>query len=175
MGRGRGRCSNAQKKVADQNGPVSDWRADRIGSALRGENPTVLARLPAGFAVIGDVQWLPGYCVLLADDPIAQRLSDLAPGQRSAYLDSMARLAAAVERACAAADPAFRRVNVEILGNADAFLHAHIWPRYDWEPGELRTRPVWLYPVERWHDQATALGPQHDDLRAAITDSLSEP
>jgi len=30
---------------------VSDWRSDRISSALRGENPTVLARLPyqAGF------------------------------------------------------------------------------------------------------------------------------
>ena len=153
--------------------PMSDWRSDRIGSALRGENPTVLARLPAGFAVIGDVQWLPGYCVLLSDDPAAERLSDLAPGQRSAFLDSMARLAAAVERACAASDPALRRVNIEILGNADAFLHAHIWPRYAWEPEELRTRPVWLYPVERWHDPATALGPQHDDLRAAISANLS--
>ena len=43
---------------------MSDWKSDRIGSALRGENPTVLARLPASFAVIGDVQWLPGYSVL---------------------------------------------------------------------------------------------------------------
>ena len=42
-----------------------DWRSDRIGSALRGDNPTVMARLPAGFAVIGDVQWLPGYSSLL--------------------------------------------------------------------------------------------------------------
>jgi hypothetical protein len=38
----------------------ADWRADRIGSALRGENPTVLRRLEAGFAVIGDTQFLPG-------------------------------------------------------------------------------------------------------------------
>jgi hypothetical protein len=60
---------------------VTDWRLDRIGSALRGENPTVLARMPGGFAVIGDVQWLPGYCVLLSDDPSAQRLSDLAPAE----------------------------------------------------------------------------------------------
>ena len=59
------------------------WKADRIGAALRGENPTVLARLPAGFAVMGDVQWLPGYCVLLTDDPTATRLSDLAPAARS--------------------------------------------------------------------------------------------
>ena len=152
---------------------MADWRRDRIGSALRGENPTVLARLPATFAVIGDVQWLPGYCVLLSDDPAATRLSDLRPDQRTAYLESMARLAAAIEDACAAADPAFRRVNVEILGNADDFLHAHVWPRYGWEPADLVTRPVWLYPPERWLDPATALGPQHDALRAAITANLA--
>jgi diadenosine tetraphosphate (Ap4A) HIT family hydrolase len=150
-----------------------DWRSDRIGSALRGENPTVLCRMPAGFAVMGDVQWLPGYCVLLSDDPSATRLSDLAPDQRSAYLESMARLAAAVEEACAAADPAFLRVNVEILGNADEFLHAHVWARYAWEPDELVRRPVWLYPPEKWRDPLSALGTQHDALRAAITANLT--
>ena len=151
---------------------VADWRGDRIGSALRGENPTVLSRMPAAFAVIGDVQWLPGYCVLLSDDPAATRLSDLPPDQRRLYLDSMARLAAAVEDACAAADPEFRRVNVEILGNTDDFLHAHIWPRYEWEPADLVGKPVWLYPPEKWRDPSSALGPQHDALRAAITASL---
>jgi diadenosine tetraphosphate (Ap4A) HIT family hydrolase len=124
---------------------VDDWRTDRIGSAIRGESPTVLARMPAGFAVIGDVQWLPGYCGLLSDDPTVTRLSDLSPKQCTAYLDSMARLSAAVEVACAAADPAFRRVNVEILGNTDDFLHAHIWPRYWWEPDNFVRMPVWLY------------------------------
>ena len=153
---------------------MSDWQSDRIGSALRGENPTVLARMPAGFAVIGDVQWLPGYCVLLSDDPSATRLSDLTPDQSSAYLHSMARLAAAVEMACAATDAAFRRVNIEILGNADEFLHAHIWPRYQWEPENLVSRPVWLYPVESWHDPALRLGPQHDALALAITSHLTD-
>jgi hypothetical protein len=90
---------------------MTDWRTDRIGSALRGENPTVLARLPAGFAVIGDVQWLPGYCLLLTDDPGVGRLSDLPRAQRLVYLDSMERLGAAVELACAELDPAFRRIN----------------------------------------------------------------
>jgi diadenosine tetraphosphate (Ap4A) HIT family hydrolase len=82
---------------------VSDWRNNRIGAALRGENPTVLARLPASFAVIGDVQWLPGYCVLLAEDPGASRLTDLPRSQRLDFLQSMERLGEAVERACAAA------------------------------------------------------------------------
>lgn len=151
---------------------MSDWRFDRIGSALRGENPTVLARLPASFAVIGDVQWLPGYCVLLADDPTVTRLTDLPRSRRLEFLDSMDRLGEAVEVACGAADPGFRRINLEILGNTDSFLHAHVWPRYDWEPQDRIGYPVWLYPDENWSDPATALGPQHDSLRAAIKAQL---
>ena len=151
---------------------MDDWRNDRIGAALRGANPTVLSRMPGGFAVIGDVQWLPGYSVLLSDRPEVTRLSELPAEERSAYLDSMARLAAAVEQACAEADPAFVRVNVEILGNTDPFLHAHVWPRYAWEPAALVRRPVWLYPPTHWTDPVHALGPRHDQLRAAIARRL---
>jgi hypothetical protein len=68
---------------------MTDWRSDRIGSALRGENPTVLARLPASFAVIGDVQWLPGYCVLLADNPAVCWLSELPRSMGADFLQSM--------------------------------------------------------------------------------------
>jgi diadenosine tetraphosphate (Ap4A) HIT family hydrolase len=151
---------------------MADWREDRIGSALRGDNPTVLARMPAGFAVIGDVQWLPGYCVLLADDPSVTRLSDLPRSARLEFLDSMERLGDAVEQACREHDPSFRRVDLEILGNTDPFLHAHVWPRYDWEPPELVGKPVWLYSPEHWSDPASRLGPEHDPLRAAIAARL---
>jgi diadenosine tetraphosphate (Ap4A) HIT family hydrolase len=152
---------------------MSSWRQDRVGSALRGENPTVLARMAGGFAVMGDPQWLPGYCVLLTDNPGAERLSDLSQAERLAFLESMADLGEAVERACKDFDPAFRRVNLEILGNADAFLHAHVWPRYEWEPSGRMMRPVWLYPEERWRDETTALGDQHDALRASIQHHLT--
>lgn len=151
---------------------VDDWRADRIGSALRGENPAVLRRLDAGFAVIGDVQFLPGYSVLLVDDPEVQRLSDLPRRKRLAFLSDMDRLGEAVERASRRTDQAFRRVNLEILGNTDGYLHAHVWPRFAWEPVDLVGLPVWLYPRARWADERFALGPQHDALRAAITDEL---
>ncbi|MFG2976329.1 diadenosine tetraphosphate hydrolase [Streptomyces sp. NPDC048331] len=149
-----------------------DWRKDRIGTALRGQNPTVLRRLDAGFAAIGDVQFLPGYSVLLADDPAVERLSDLPRGKRMAFLSDMDRLGEAVERACRRLDGAFRRVNLEILGNTDGFLHAHVWPRFEWEPADLVRMPVWLYPRASWSDQQYALGPQHDRLREAIGSEL---
>ncbi|MEU9735154.1 diadenosine tetraphosphate hydrolase [Streptomyces sp. NPDC048002] len=152
-----------------------DWRSDRIGAALRGGNPTVLRRLDAGFAVIGDVQFLPGYSVLLVDRPGVDRLSDLPRDRRLAFLSDMERLGEAVERACARLDPGFRRVNLEILGNTDPFLHAHVWPRYDWEPAELRSGPVWGYPRDRWRDERFRLGAGHEALREAIGGELDRP
>ncbi|MHB9856901.1 diadenosine tetraphosphate hydrolase [Streptomyces sp. YIM S03343] len=149
-----------------------DWRTDRIGSALRGGNPTVLRRLEAGFAVIGDVQFLPGYSVLLVDDPSVQRLSELPKSKRLAFLSDMDKLGEAVERACKRLDPAFRRVNLEILGNTDPFLHAHVWPRFGWEPADRVGGPVWRYPRERWNDERHALGPRHDVLREVIGEEL---
>ncbi|MGV9994117.1 HIT family protein [Streptomyces sp. NPDC003374] len=145
---------------------------DRIGAALRGENPTVLRRLEAGFAVIGGVQFLPGYSVLLVDEVNVQRLSDLPRAKRLSFLSDMDRLGEAVERACRQLDPDFRRVNLEILGNTDPFLHAHVWPRFEWEPAELVSKPVWLYPRERWSDERFRLGPRHDVLRDAIGSEL---
>lgn len=149
-----------------------DWRADRVGAALRGENPTVLRRLGAGFAVIGDVQFLPGYAVLITHTPGVDRLTDLPVVRRRQFLADAERLAEAVQTVCARRDDAFGRINLEIQGNYDRFLHAHVWPRYDWEPPERVWRPVALYPLERWRDPVTALGPQHDDLRAAIAAEL---
>ena len=46
---------------------------------------------------MGDVQWLPGYCVLLTDDPDVQQLSELPHPTRMQYLESLDRLAEAVE------------------------------------------------------------------------------
>ena len=152
----------------------SDWREDRIGSALRRENPTVFRRLDAGFAVIGDTQFLPGYCVLLVDELGVERLSDLPRGKRMAFLSDMERLGDAVERACRRLDPAFRRVNLEILGNTDSFLHAHVWPRYEWEPADLVGLPVWVYPGERWTSEEFALGPRHDVLRETVAVMLDQ-
>ncbi|MGA4944747.1 HIT family protein [Streptomyces cinereoruber] len=151
---------------------TDDWRKDRIGTALRGENPTVLRRLDASFAVIGDVQFLPGYSVLLVDDPDVRRLSELSRARRLTFLTEMDRLGEAVERACRRLDPAFRRVNLEILGNTDPFLHAHVWPRFDWEPADLVGKPVWLYPPDRWSDERFRLGPRHGALRDAIGEEL---
>jgi diadenosine tetraphosphate (Ap4A) HIT family hydrolase len=154
-----------------------DWRSDRVGSALEGRNPTVLAELDAAYAVIGDVQWLPGYSLALTKRRGVDRLSDLPRAERVRYLEDVDLVATAVENVCQRRDPGYRRVNVEILGNSDAFLHAHVWPRYDWEPTDVVRKPVWLYPPSHWGDERHLLSEAHADLRtdlAAEVDRLRD-
>ena len=71
---------------------ADDWRRDRIGAAERGENPTVFARMQSGLAVLGDSQFLPGYCVLLAS-PSVQHLSNLDAVARRALLSDLSDIA----------------------------------------------------------------------------------
>lgn len=140
-----------------------------MGSALAGTNPTVLRRLSAGFAVMGDVQHLPGYCVLITDTPGVDQIVDLPLATQSEFLEDMALLGRAVATVCARRDPSFRRINLEIQGNTDAFLHAHITPRYTWEPPDIVGWPAALHHwTERVDHVASALGPQHDELRAEL-------
>lgn len=150
-----------------------DWREDRIGSALRGENPLVMARLRSGFAVIGDTQHLPGYSLLLTDDPSADHLTDLDWSRRKEFMIDMALLGEAVERACK--PNALRRINYEVLGNGLHVLHGHVHPRYDWEPDDKITGPVWRYPKEvRGAPEHAYTDEAHGMLRSTITAELND-
>lgn len=95
--------------------------------------------MPSGWAVMGDVQFLPGYCLLLPD-PVVPHLNAMNMEQRQAYLTDMTRLGDAVLAVTKAA-----RINYEMLGNLEPALHAHVFPRFNDEVEELRTAPVWLY------------------------------
>jgi diadenosine tetraphosphate (Ap4A) HIT family hydrolase len=122
---------------------------------------------------MGDTQHLPGYCILLSNVDGAQHLSDLPLADRVAFLTDMALVGEAVLLACRLADRQFRRVNYEILGNTVPLLHAHIHPRYGWEPAERVGWPVWRYPDEERQAPEHAYGPRHEPLRDAIAAELS--
>ncbi|GAA3196870.1 HIT family protein [Lentilactobacillus kefiri] len=147
---------------------MHNWRENRIASAINGTNPMVMAELPGGFAVFGDTQFLPGYSVLLPKRQVAS-LNDLSIEQRTVFLRDMSILGDAVLKATGAL-----RVNYDILGNTDNFLHAHVFPRYQTEAPERLKKPVWLYSPDYWYDDTYAYDPQRDDeLRNKITDILS--
>ena len=56
----------------------------------------MLAELQSGYAVIGDVQFLPGYCVLLGKDPNAKALAEMPRQERVQFLADVDLLATAM-------------------------------------------------------------------------------
>ncbi|KPB06255.1 HIT family protein [Bacillus sp. CHD6a] len=123
-----------------------EWKKDRIASAHSGDNPMIIVRMKSGFAAIGDTQFLPGYTVLLPTKPF-RSLEELNVKERSDYLLDMSLIGEAIVEVCKP-----RRVNYSIYGNTDAYLHAHVFPRYNWEPKERIPYPVWQYSSEKWSD-----------------------
>lgn len=132
-----------------------------------------MARMRSGFAVIGDTQFLPGYSVLLTDDPSASHLTDLDWPHRTQFLFDLALLGEAIERVCR--PRGLRRMNYEVLGNELPVLHGHVYPRYEWEPAERITGQVCRYPREvRDAPEHAYSDEDHGELRAAITAELEE-
>jgi diadenosine tetraphosphate (Ap4A) HIT family hydrolase len=120
----------------------------RVAEAHRGENPSVICQMPSGWAVIGDQQFIPGYCLLLAD-PVVPDLNYLSGAARAQFLADMSIIGDALLEITGA-----YRINYEILGNSEPALHAHIFPRYLSEPDEPRAVPVWMgYTRQEYHSR----------------------
>jgi hypothetical protein len=88
----------------------------RVELARRGQNPYVIARLASGWVVIGDVQPLPGYCLLLAD-PVVNSINALDRADRIEYSLDVLRVGDALLAATSAS-----RINYETWGNAEPAL-----------------------------------------------------
>ncbi|QHD06833.1 HIT family protein [Pseudomonas sp. R76] len=138
--------------------------SQRVALARNGANDKVICRMPSGWAVMGDVQFLPGYCLLLPD-PVVASLNDLDADARATYLLDMARLGDAVLAATGAL-----RMNYEILGNSEPELHCHLFPRYATEPDDKRKMPVWFYD---WKTATPYAEAKHGELRTKIAQLLT--
>lgn len=146
-----------------------EWYENRILSAKNGTNPMLIKELKGGYAVFGDVQFLPGYCVLLPKREV-NSLNDLPLEEREQFLSDMSILGDAIIHSC---NPT--RVNYDILGNTDKYLHAHVFPRFEWEKEERKPMPVWLYDSSNWQKKETAYNPKkHDEIRNSILDYLNK-
>ncbi|MEO8926410.1 MAG: hypothetical protein ABI306_04530 [Caulobacteraceae bacterium] len=108
----------------------------RVEAARRGENRHVVARLASGWLVIGDVQPLAGYCLLLAD-PVAESINALSETMRTRYWLDVSRIGDALLDITGA-----WRINYETWCNLEPSLHTHITPRYLSEADADRRRPA---------------------------------
>jgi diadenosine tetraphosphate (Ap4A) HIT family hydrolase len=125
----------------------------RVAACRAGAEPTLITRMAAGWAVLGDPQVLRGYCLLLPD-PVVPHLNAMTPAAQQAFLADMARLGEAVQRVTRPV-----RINYAIFGNVEPALHAHVLPRYADEPSHLVTANPWAYD---W-----AAAPRFDAVRDA--------
>jgi diadenosine tetraphosphate (Ap4A) HIT family hydrolase len=122
------------------NEPLAETAIHRRVAACRaGTDPTVIARLRSGWAVLGDPQVLPGYCLLLPD-PVVPHLNALEPAAQQAFLADMARIGQAVQDITDAV-----RINYALFGNVEPALHAHVIPRYEDEPADRIKAHPWAY------------------------------
>jgi diadenosine tetraphosphate (Ap4A) HIT family hydrolase len=111
----------------------------RVDACRAGRDPTCIARLASGWAVMGDRQVLPGYCLLLPD-PVVPHLNAMRADAQAVFLADMARLGRAALEVTGAV-----RINYAMFGNLEPALHAHVFPRFDSEPEGLRAAHPWSY------------------------------
>ena len=112
---------------------------ERVRLCQAGDYPKAICRLSSGWVVLGDVQFLRGYSLLLPD-PVVPHLNAMEPEARKTFLFEMSVVGEVILEITGAL-----RINYEMLGNIEPALHAHIFPRFEDEPADFRTKPVWLY------------------------------
>ena len=142
---------------------------ERVELARAGANSTVICRTPSGWAVLGDSQFLPGYCLLLPD-PVVPDLNALDGDARRQYLSDMTVIGDALLEVTDA-----YRINYEILGNTDPALHTHIFPRYRNEPKEYIGGPVFSYPREQRGSRPFDAERDHDLMQRLAAVIRSKP
>lgn len=135
----------------------------RVRDCRSGTYPKCICQVTSGWVVLGDVQFVRGYCLILPD-PVVSDLNQLEPADRKTFLYEMSVVGDVLLKVTQAV-----RMNYEMLGNVEPALHAHIFPRYTDEPEVLRLRPVWFYD---W-DQAPAFDAErHAPLMKTIHQEL---
>ena len=121
---------------------------DRIQWILEGRNPYFVKELDTGYVVLGDHQHFEGYTLFLYKEHKTE-LSQLGRAEKLRFLEEMSLVAEAAAAAFHA-----DKMNYELLGNGDAHLHWHLFPR---RAGDLENYgpdgkgPVWLYPREKMY------------------------
>ena len=112
-----------------------------IANIRAGKAPNFIAELDSSYVVLGDAQFYRGYCILLAKHH-ARELFELPREEALALADEVRSVAEAIFHVVKPL-----KLNYECLGNLEAHVHWHIFPRYASEEEKLRRAPVWERPA----------------------------
>ena len=118
---------------------------ERIELIKQGRNPHFVKELETGYVVIGDGQYFKGYTLFLAKEHVTE-LHQMEYETKIKFLEEMSIVQEAVAKAFQA-----EKMNIELLGNGDAHVHWHLFPR---KAGDMKgyghngRGPVWWVPWE---------------------------
>lgn len=124
---------------------------ERIEMIQKGTNPCFVKELETGYVVIGDHQHFKGYTLFLFKEHVTEmHLIDRSTKMK--FLEEMSIVAQAVQNAFGA-----EKMNYEMLGNGEAHMHWHLFPRRKNDLGEYGNNgkgSVWWYPMDKMYDDA---------------------
>ena len=132
---------------------------ERIELIKQGKNPHFVKELETGYVVIGDGQYFKGYTLFLAKEHVTE-LHQMEYETKIKFLEEMSIVQEAVPKAFQA-----DKMNIELLGNGDAHVHWHLFPR---KAGDMKgyghngRGPVWWVPWEEMSSEEYQ--PKENDL-----------
>ena len=132
---------------------------ERIELIKQGKNPHFVKELETGYVVIGDGQYFKGYTLFLAKEHVTE-LHQMEYETKIKFLEEMRIVQEAVAKAFQA-----EKMNIELLGNGDAHVHWHLFPR---KAGDMKgyghngRGPVWWVPWEEMSSEEYQ--PKESDL-----------
>lgn len=132
---------------------------ERIELIKQGKNPHFVKELETGYVVIGDGQYFKGYTLFLAKEHVTE-LHQMEYETKIKFLEEMSIVQEAVAKAFQA-----EKMNIELLGNGDAHVHWHLFPR---KAGDMKgyghngRGHVWWVPWEEMSSEEYQ--PKENDL-----------
>ena len=135
----------------------------------KGTNPYFVKEFETGYVVIGDNQHFKGYTLFLCKEHKTE-LFYLEKEFAAKFMQEMILVAEAVKKAFGA-----EKMNYECLGQGDAHLHWHLYPRKTGDIGKYGNNgvgPVWWYPKEMMYSVANR--PTDDELKEMKFSLLSQ-
>ena len=145
---------------------------DRISMIKNKTNRYFVKELKTGYVVVGDHQFFKGYTLFLCKEHKTE-LWQLDKEYKLMFLEEMSMVAEAVQNATGA-----DKMNYEMLGNGDAHMHWHLFPRRENDLGNYGDNgkgPVWWYPREKMYsDETKPTEIELDHMKQSILKELNK-
>jgi len=143
-----------------------------IEQIKKNENPYFVKELETGYVILGWNQHFYGYTLFISKQHKVE-LFELDIEFRTRYMQEMVIVANAVKNAFNA-----EKINYECLGNGDAHLHWHIFPRTEKDLGEYGNNgrgPVWWLPKEiMWSDENKPSPSELEIMKSTLLNAIND-